>query len=355
MSPLSAADDFPFHQTAEPFVVPHVEDPRWFDRYWFATGSLADGIGLITGIGTYPVRGRIDAYAMVCDGIHQHNIRVGRERDEDPRSLHAHGLSFELVEPMKRWLLRYAGDEEIEFDLDFRCTYPVNEMPKIHIERQGQIVMDMGHYAQNGEVDGYLRIGDRRIDLTRRQGERDHSWGARNPSGKVRSGMHVWVPCQVGDWAIWVWFRENHAGERLALEGFVRHRDGRAWKIADVEHEIEVKEEVPPHRQLVRGQLRLTLDDGRKLDLEAEPLAPFFMSGGGYVAGEAPQGSFEGHSHTVFSVTDEGREEIPASIIDHFSRFHIDGEEGQGVFELNVARYDPLGLDDPVLSEDEAA
>ena len=285
---------------------------------------------------------------MLCDGTHQHNIRVGRERDDDPRNLEAHGLSFELVEPMRRWRLRCEGRPEIAFEIDFECTYPVNEMPRIYIERGEEVVMDMGHYAQSGRVSGSLRLGDRSFDLDGWTGERDHSWGRRNPSGRVRSGLHVWVPCQVGDWAIWVWFRENARGERLALEGYVRHRDGRSWRVADVAHEIEVAEEVPPHRQLVRGLLELTLDDGRVLKLEAEPVAPVFMSGGGYVAGEAPQGSFEGDSYTVFSVADEGRAEIPLTIVDHFSRFRMDGEEGQGVFELNVARYEPLGLGDPV-------
>lgn len=345
---LSPADDFPFHQTAEPFVVPDGEDRRWFDRYWFAMGDAAQGIGLITGIGTYPVTGRIDAYAMVSDGTTQHNIRVGRERSPDPRDLSAHGLSFELLEPMKRWRLRCEGREQVEFEIDFACTYPVNEMPKIYIERGDEVVMDMGHYAQAGAVSGFLRVGDRRLELDGRPGERDHSWGRRNPSGKVRSGMHVWVPCQVGDWAIWVWFRERASGERLALEGYVRHADGRSWKVVDYEHELEVAEYVPPHRQLVRGLLRLRLDDGQELELEAEPLAPVFLAGGGYVAGEKPQGSFEGDSYSTFSIADDGRAEIPATIIDHFSRFRLGGEEGQGVFELNVARYEPLGLDDPI-------
>lgn len=348
---LSPADDYPFHQTGEPFVRPYADDPRWFDRYWFATGSAEERIGLVTGIGTYPVRGRIDAFAMVCDGVHQYNVRVGRERDTDPLALNAHGLSFELLEAMRGWRLRCEGRDELEFDLRFDCTYPPNNMPRIYIEREGEVVMDMGHYAQSCRVTGSMRVGEREFDVDW-TGERDHSWGRRNPSGRVRKGMHVWVPCQIGERSIWVWFRENARGERLALEGVVRHADGRSWEVTDVAHDLEIAEHVAPHRQLVRGTLRLTLDDGDTLSLEAEPLAPVFIAGGGYIAGEQPQGSFDGDSLTRYSVADDGRAEIPLTIIDHFSRFTLDGEVGSGVFELSVARYEPLGLGDPV--EDDA-
>lgn len=345
---IQAVDDYPFHQTAQTFSEPATDDPRWFDRYWFMTGSLTDKLCLITGIGTYPNTRRIDAYAMLSDGSRQWNLRVGRERDADPMRLDAHGLAFSLERAMERWKISLQGYEELGFDLLFEQRYPPNYLPPLFVQRDGQVIMEMGHFAQGGGITGTIRHGGETLALDGWSAQRDHSWGRRPPSGKVASGIHVWLPAQVGEREIWVWFRENAAGVRRGMEGVVRHRDGRLWKVEEVEHRIEVKEEVAPHRQLVRADLTLILQGGERIDVEVEPLCPVFIAGGGYVDGEHAQGSYEGATLTSWTVDDGGRTEIPLGIIDHFSRVRVDGEVGQGIFELSLGRYEPLGLDAPV-------
>lgn len=344
---LQAVDDYPFHQTAQTFAEPVTDDSRWFDRYWFMTGSPEQRVCLITGIGTYPNSKRIDAYAMFGDGERQWNLRVGRERDPDPMALNAHGLAFQLREAMETWGLQCEGYEEFGFDLAFQQLFPPNYLPPLFVERDGQVIMEMGHFAQGGSLSGALRLGDNSYDVASWPSQRDHSWGRRPPSGKVTSGIHVWLPAQVGEREIWVWFRENAAGLRRGLEGIIRHRDGRQWAVEDVEHDIEVVEEVVPHRQLVRANLKLHLEGGERLDVEVEPLIPMHIAGGGYIDGELAQGSFEGASVSSWSIQGDGREEIPLGIIDHFSRVTVDGEVGQGVFELSLGRYEPLGLPAP--------
>jgi len=344
---LQAADDFPFHQTVETFDTPATTDPRWCDRYWFMTGSAQERLCLITGIGTYPNTGRLDAYAMLSDGHRQWNLRVGRARDGNQLSLNAHGLHFELVEAMERWKLSCETWEELGFAIEFTARFPPNNLPPLVVERDGKVVMEMGHFAQGGGMSGRLRAGSRTLDLDGWPSERDHSWGRRPPSGKVRSGIHVWLPCQVGDRQIWVWFRENGAGERVGMEGVVRDADGGAHAVTEVRHEIEIKEEVSPHRQLAHARVGLTLDSGEELELEIEPVIPVFIAGGGYIDGEQAQGSFEGSSMTSWTVDDDGREEIPLGIIDHYSKITCGGEVGSGVFELSLGRYAPLGLGEP--------
>jgi hypothetical protein len=346
---IQAVDDYPFHQSSRTFSEPIVDDERWFDRYWFMTGSLDPALCLITGIGTYPNAKRIDAYAMLSDGKRQWNLRVGRERDPDPMQLNGHGLGFSIENAMQQWRLALEGYAEMGFDLTWEQRFPPNYLPPLFVERDGHVIMEMGHFAQGGQVSGTLRHGERTLALDGWASQRDHSWGRRPPSGKVASGIHVWLPAQVGDREIWVWFRENAKGLRRGLEGLVRHRDGRVWKVEDVEHDIEVVEEVPPHRQLVKAKLRLLLEGGDSLTVEVEPLAPVFIAGGGYVDGEkgVAQGTYEGATLTSWTIDDEGRKEIPSTIIDHFSRVTVDGEVGQGIFELSVGRYEPLGLDAP--------
>jgi hypothetical protein len=297
---LQVVDDYPFHQAAGTFDTPTTDDPRWFDRYWFMTGSLEEKVCLITGIGTYPNSKRIDAYAMVGDGTRQWNLRVGRERSDDPLDLTAEELSFELREAMKQWHLSADGGPAINFDLDFHHRFPPNFLPPLFVEKDGLVIMEMGHFAQGGEMQGTLRIEKRAL--------------------------------QVRGWAA------------QGLEGIVRDRRGTSWKVVDVAHEIEVKEEVPTHRQLVGARVTLTLSDGEKLELDVTPLVPMFIAGGGYEGGALEQGTFEGRRDSVYTVTDDGRAEIPNTIIDHFCQVTLDGEIGQGIFELSLGRYEPLGL-----------
>jgi hypothetical protein len=263
--------------------------------------------------------------------------------------MNAHGLSFALERAMQTWSMELDGYEEFGFDLRWDQRYPANYLPPLYVERDGQVVMEMGHFAQGGEMTGTLRAGRESVEIGGWPSQRDHSWGRRPPSGKVASGIHVWLPAQVGDREIWVWFRENATGERRGLEGWIRHRDGRSWKVEEVSHEIEVKEEVAPHRQLVRAKLTLALEGGEQLEVEVEPIAPVFIVGGGYIDGEkgVAQGTFEGAEMKTWTIDDEGRREIPVGIIDHFSKVTVDGEVGQGIFELSLGRYEPLGLGAP--------
>lgn len=341
---IQPVDDFPFHQTARPFSNPYVDDDRWFDRYWFMCGSLEEKVCVITGVGTYPNTGRVDAYAMVGDGTTQRNMRAGGERDPNPLKLDAAGLQFELVEPMERWTIRADGWDSAGFELGWQRVYPPNELPFLLVEKDGRILMEHGHFAQGGVMSGSLRIRDRRIEVSGWAAERDHSWGRRDPGGAARSGMHVWLPAQVGDRQIWLWFRESKDGRRLGLDGVVRHKDGRAWRVEDVRHKLEVVERVAAHREIAFATLEVDLEGGEQMHVVVEPIVPMFISAGGYTNDENAHGSYDGRGYTEFAHGDDAHAAVPAGTVDHFSRITVDGEVGQGIFELSMGRYDPLGL-----------
>lgn len=340
---LSKYDDLPLHQTAEPLGVAFVDDTRWFDRYWFMTGSVEERVAIITGIGTYPNVGRVDAYTMLCDGEKQWNLRVGKERLPDPVQLEANDLKFSIEDPMERWGLALGNQNEVGFDLNFDSTYPPNQLPKLHVEKDGDVRMEMGHFSQSGTMSGALRWGDREFEVSNWFSERDHSWGRRTPSGAVRRGLHLWLPCQAGDRSLWLWFREDATGKRLGMEGFLRDKSGGVWPVLDVEHKIEAVEEIAPHRQLKHAELTVKLDGADPIHVEVDPICPVFIAGGGYVGGKDAQGTFDGETVTTFDLG-AGRSEIPYTIIDHFSKVTIDGVEGQGVFELCIGEYEPLGF-----------
>lgn len=342
---LSHYDDYPFHQTADPFLVPYVDDKRWFDRFWFMTGNADAGLCLITGMGTYPNAELMDGYAMLSDGKRQWNLRAGRHWGDDRTTLAAEGLGFELREPMKEWGLSAEGFEEFGFDLSFHERHAPNNLPKLHVEKDGEVRLEMGHFAQAGEMRGKIRLGEREVAVDGWSSERDRSWGRRGAAGKVKSGLHVWLPAQVGERMIWVWFRERGNGERLGMEGYIGNRGEAPKKVTDVSHKIDVFEEIPGHRQLREAEVTVTLEDGERVEIHVEPIIPVFIAGGGYVEGSMAQGTYVGKEVTSWTVDDDGRREIPNCIIDHFSRITVDGQVGQGVFELSVGRYEPLGFD----------
>lgn len=347
---LNKYDDLPLHQTADPFGIAFVDDSRWFDRYWFMTGSVEERVALITGIGTYPNAGKLDSYAMLCDGESQWSLRVGTGRRDEPLELIAGDLAFAIEDPMERWKLALTDRQEVGFDLTWDAGYPANELPKLQVERDGDVRLEMGHFSQAGTMSGSLRWGERSFGLSDWLSERDHSWGRRTPSGAVRRGLHVWLPGQAGDRSVWLWFREDADGRRLGMEGFVRDKSGAMARVAEVEHRIEAVEEVAPHRQLHHAELTLRLDDGSAVEVAVDPVCPVFISGGGYVGGKEAQGTFDGENVVRYDLGD-GRAEIPYTIIDHFSRVTIDGIPGQGVFELCIGEYKPLGFGLPDTGE----
>ena len=52
------------------------------------------------------------------------------------------------------------------------------------IHKDGRLVIAYAHFVQSGRFDGWIEAGGERFEVDGWLGERDRSWGARNPSGR---------------------------------------------------------------------------------------------------------------------------------------------------------------------------
>jgi len=348
--PLGPLDDYLIHQTLDTVDAVESYDPRWMERFWFGVCDPGGEVGLICGLGTYPNSGMVDGLALVSRPGRQHNLRTWRPLDESRWTLDSTPLAFEIVEPMRTWRLRAEPSEvDIAFDLTFSArTQPFQMEPSMLIRKDdGSLVIAYAHFVQSGRFDGWISAGSDRWTADGWLGERDRSWGARNPSGRVKRGLHIWLPIQLPDVAPWVWIHERPNGRRTGLSGAFRPDGlGEPDRIRDFTYDLDVRE-VGHHRILDRSRIALATDGGRSLALETELLLPVFLSGGGYADDVTAQGApkaaagYEGEAWPT--ATDDDLAAIPVSIVDHFVRVTGPGARGVGVFELSIGEFAPMG------------
>jgi hypothetical protein len=351
---LTELDDLLTHQTLETHDRVSLADPRWTERFILEAHDPEGGLLLFTGLGIYPNTEYMDGFAIVSNGGEQRNLRVGRTLDRDRWRLHAGPLGFDISNPMRRWSLHCEDEGHgFCFELEFtRRTQPF-QMPTMRVERDGQLIVAYSHFVQAGRYEGWVEVEGRRFDCTGWTGERDRSWGVRPPSARTRRGMHTWLPMQWDDLSIWVWTRDDVAGNQTGLCGAIRPVDGNGADpgepvpVAAYEHDLDI-ELVGEHRLLRGGRLRVQGADGSVYDIEVERTGPYLTLYGGGYGGKHAQGTPKGERFVDWdrwSTAPERFAEVPHSILEHNCRFMLDdGRVGYGCFELCFGEYEPKGL-----------
>lgn len=345
---LGPLDDYLIHQTLDRLETVQSDDPRWMERFWFGVCHPEGEVGLICGLGTYPNSGMVDGLALVALPDRQHNLRTSRPLAQSRWTLDSTPLSFEIVEPMRTWLLSAApSDLAIAFELTFSArTQPFQMEPTMLIKKDDRIVIAYNHFVQSGRFDGWISAEGERWEVNGWLGERDRSWGARSASARLKKGLHIWLPIQLPDVAPWVWIHERPSGRRTGFSGALRPDGlGEPDRLSEFRYELDVRE-VGHHRLLRRAQLELVSEGGRSLSLETEPLLQVFLSGGGYADDATAQGTAKaaGYEGEVWpTATDAEKASIPICIVDHFVRVKGPDAEGAAVFELSVGEFEPLG------------
>jgi len=349
---LSEHDDHLTHQTLEDHDRVVMDDPRWTERFIFDVHDPGGELMLWCGLGVYPNTRYLDGFAMAwCDGI-QRNVRCGRERETDLWHLGAGPLRFEIVEPMRAW--RAALEETaqgVAFDITFtRITQPYR-MPTQRILRDGELYVGYSHFVQAGRYEGWLQVGDRRVDCAGWTGERDRSWGVRPASARVRRGFHTWLPIQFEDMSIWVWAHDDRHGVQDGLCGCVRpvgEDPGPPVPVTAFRHDLDL-ELVGHHRVLRGGTVDLEVADGRAMTIEVEPLGPLISIYGGGYGGDHAQGTPKGPLYVdgeAWDLRPPGAlaSLAPHSILEQTCRFRSGTRVGHGNYEHCVGEYAPKGL-----------
>ena len=177
----------------------------------FLLGQEAGITGVIIRIGLRPNEGYSEASLVIPrrDGtVLFHYERSPLTRAEVPVGAsrwQSGPMTFEVVEPTRRWRLSYASDDSrlvtdpylfgqkpgeawrasepqrCEFEVDWEADFPIHVLSPSGHELPGDMDGEYGkdHYEQFGRVNGAIRIGDEEWKLEAVPAVRDHSWGPR--------------------------------------------------------------------------------------------------------------------------------------------------------------------------------
>jgi hypothetical protein len=238
---------------------PPGSDPLWSESFYL-NFSHSDGVlGGFVRVALHPYKreseGLLGLY-LPEGGVGIVLLKDALEQP-DANKVRAGNLSYERVDPLKRWRIRYQGDVHVyndpegskrTVDLDLEAIglhvpfyYPkyrrVTSGPR-HRQRPASfagrlkrtlrrpreilsaLTMRSGrHYEQSMRVRGSVSIGTQRIEIDG-SGHRDHSWGVRDwmPSHRWR-----WLTGQLGDFAFNAMYL-TIAGTHVT-NGYVWHRD----------------------------------------------------------------------------------------------------------------------------------
>src|SRR5664280_876603 len=293
IGPLFAADEQFTHQIADTFAIVGTSDPAWTEKVCAMAmtrdGSLQMGFGL----GRYPNRNVLDAYAAVSRGREQWTVRASRSLASAPESTIVGPIHYEVIEPLRR-IRFHLGPNEIQpiaFDVEFQSVVPPHLEDRTHIRDQCRVSADLVRYHQIGTASGWIEIDGERTEVEPDTwvSTRDHSWGVRYDVGPPATdrGDTVAFPAGVGFMMIWcpaLMERTDGTQYGIHLHFTLVQMPGFEQKsvIASVEHPdgtIESIVDLQPHlrfdagnRRLLGGTVTGTMGDGSLREFRIEVL-----------------------------------------------------------------------------------
>jgi hypothetical protein len=360
---ISAWDDFPIHQTAEPVRLVATSDRNFYDRYYFNLHGCSDELFMVMGLGVYPNLGTQDAFAVVRRGAHHRVVRASRALG-DRSDLRVGPFRLEVLEPLRK--LRFVlepTEHAISFDVTWEGSIPAWEEPRHFVRRHGRVLFDTSRFAQTGTWAGTLTVAGEKIAVTRDRwwGTRDRSWGVR-PVGEpehpgirqgemAMSGMWNYFPMQFADHAILYICQETASGERELEEGV------RVWsdpaRPPDQLGRPEWRHELAPGTRLLRSsRVAFPHAPGGGFEVQCTPILPCMVSfGTGYgMDADWRHGMYQGPL-AVQGLERKHDEIVPIGqhgVVDQVGRFEYGGRVGYGLYEHGFfGAFPKLGLMGP--------
>ena len=328
-------------------------DPSWRERYWFSLEDVvARDVVVTLGMGQYPNMDTQEGFVVVGTPERQYNLRLARTLWPTPGVTKVGPFSVEVVEPYRALRLRLDENESgLACDITWQGRMePFMEDRHVWV-RRSRVTYDAIRYVQHGRAEGWLRTPDREYDLTPETwyAQRDHSWGTRplprrggEPPGSAPEWRFlVFCPVQLDSYGLHLYAYESAPGRPVYLSGGLcppLGSESPTDPVVAFDHDLGwVEGAAAP--TLAGGKLALTLESGRRLDLEVVPHPPrAHLRGGGY---EGVGGWFQGHwkgentlEHEVWDLTDRNRFYSYAKASgDHLIEVRCDGDVGYGVIE----------------------
>ena len=340
-------------------------DPRVTERYWY-TGHPIDASELIfdAGVGYYPHRNTIDAFAGLTVGRTQYTFRASRHIGKS-KVTKVGALSFEVVEEMKRHRLTLAeNDSGLSFDLTFDATFPAEEEKRNFHERDGKVGEDMRRIGQFGSWSGWIVANGKRYELKAGTwyGQRDHSFGLRSemrtdeekPPVQVHKGfLWTWSMFQFENLAISIFLKERSPDKSFYVSGteMTKGKDGKVSyrDVTAFHHDITWADD-PLGQTIASADFTFEFAEGapRKIHLEGTNIRFYLKAGmyGGVHGWNHGDDKGESYSeHETWNLDDAKDRKIARTLSDHVVVATTDGQRGIGISEYGVATGYPKYLE----------
>ena len=314
LGPLVPADETFHHQITDTFATVAQSDRSWTEKVC-AMAALKDGsVQLAFGMGKYPNRSVLDAYAGVSIGTQQWTVRSSRRLSPDVERLDTGPIRYEVLEPLHAVRFSLAPNEvlPISFEWTFTGAVPCAlEQPEHHRSRDGlRLDADIVRYHQTGTATGWAEVDGERfaLDDASSVSTRDHSWGVRYMVGAPIEDVEdaprpggvsttvIWSPILMerpdgSRYAIHTYYQRHSIGgwQRIELQGGIEHPDGRREPWAALVPRAEVDDVT---RRLTSAELAFTMDDGGP-----RPITVTAVGDTGFHLGTGLYFGFDGHWH----------------------------------------------------------
>lgn len=346
--PLSPADDFMIHQTPDPIRVVWTSDLQAYERFWAVCHDDAGRAMVAIGASFYPNLDCAEAYAIVnVEGRHGF-VRGFRRLGADRMDMRVGPIVPTVVRGLRQWHYRVEpNDWGVELELDFHDTTrqvlrePIVSSSRSQPGRQGQITAGFESF---GVVEGWVAVGDRRVELGRGEarGSRDRHWGTGRGVGGPALQFGRPVPGGQSGNAFVNFSRFGIWGDRVFYP-FGDERPG-AGRVVSVERRVRFE---PDTRIFTEAVVDYGLDDGSHKELHFERIGyqTAYLRCGMY--GGSPDGRYQGVypgtdlvEGDVADVTDAKVRAGLAGLDEHQCRVTCGDETVVGVFQpIDPAAY----------------
>lgn len=339
LGPLVPADETFNHQIVDTFATVAESDHSWTEKVCAMACARDGSVQLAFGMGKYPNRDVLDAYAGISRGVEQWTVRASRRLSSERGHPAVGPIRYEVLEPLRAVRFTLAANDVVP--VSFEWTFcgevpPALELRELHRARDGgRIDANVVRYHHIGTANGWLSIDGSRseFDTMTWVSTRDHSWGVRYMVGVPPTDLRpprrpdgvasliMWSPvlCERRDgsrYGLHLYFQRHAFGDwqQVELQGGIEHPDGRREPFASLEPHLEFDDNT---RRLRGGMLHATMRDGseRVLTLTVPGDTGFHLGAGLYFG-------FDDHWHG------EWRGDL-----------HVDGEHIANCADTRTARW----------------
>ena len=310
---LTAADDYPLHQSPEPFAFAG-GGRNFYDRFFFNGYDAAGDVFFAVALGVYPQLNIMDAgFCVSLDG-RQHNLRASKEMLGERLNLSVGPINIEILAPLKKTRIKIAeNDFGVSGELVATKRHAAIEEPRFSRRNGTRVFMDYTRATQNIAWEGSVLLDGQAISVDGCLGTRDRSWGVR-PVGAADPQPPV--PPPKNPQFYWLWTPANF--EKACLFAHSNDdADGAAWNQRGVidfweaRHDYEAVQFTPQYETNTRRLKNLQIAFGGDARAAFSPQnTRFYMQGLGYMHPEWGHGMHHGESRVGFDVLDVEQAEV---------------------------------------------